>query len=123
MRRLGLGLALLATLGCSGADGFFAGDTGGGTAPDEPSLDCQDYCRVAMANCPDLYAQQADCETACSLWDADGSAGDTTGNTVQCRTTHAEAGTCESAGAYSSDCGGTGSPGDSGPPDTGVSRR
>jgi len=55
---------------------------------------CEVYCQLAIQNCNGsnvLYSGSAamtDCTTACAKFDATGKAGDTAGNTVQCRIYH-----------------------------------
>ena len=49
---------------------------------------CDVYCDLAAANCSDLYADGAACQTACEGFAADGAGGDATGDSVQCRIYH-----------------------------------
>ena len=63
-------------------------DDGGG---DEQS--CESYCTSIMANCTGAnqqYGGMADCVTTCSNFPV-GAAADTSGNTLGCRTYHADA--------------------------------
>lgn len=50
---------------------------------------CQGYCSQAMANCGDLYADEAACMTTCAGFPTDGAWNDKGGDSVQCRTYHA----------------------------------
>ena len=52
---------------------------------------CENYCHLAINNCTaenELYASAVDCGAACSTLPERGSAGDSSGNTVQCRIYH-----------------------------------
>jgi hypothetical protein len=63
--------------------GFSGGDVCGGW--------CEVYCRDIQAYCTDgnaEYADNTECQTACSTFATTGSVGDLTGNTVQCRLEH-----------------------------------
>jgi hypothetical protein len=66
-------------------DSGMAQETGTG------AVSCSAYCTAVMGTCTGFYKQYLDmseCMTACALLPA-GNAGDTSGNTVGCRTTHA----------------------------------
>ncbi|WP_437955355.1 hypothetical protein WME76_27980 [Sorangium sp. So ce119] len=76
--------------GGEGGDGGEGGggDGGGGGAPD---VSCASYCELVMANCTDdlaQYGSQASCEAYCADL-PEGTAGDTTGNSLACRAYHA----------------------------------
>src|SRR3990172_13266962 len=63
---------------------------------------CAKYCSLALDGCTannKLYDNEAACMTACAAFPATGADGDAMGNTLQCRTYHAEA-----AGADQSHC-------------------
>ncbi|WP_437275628.1 hypothetical protein WME90_30825 [Sorangium sp. So ce375] len=66
------------------------GDGGGGSAPE---VSCSTYCTAIMANCSGdgaQYSNQASCEAFCANL-PEGTAGDTTGNSLACRAYHADA--------------------------------
>jgi hypothetical protein len=66
------------------------GDDGGSDGGGAPS--CADYCAKIAANCTGAnqqYQNDTECENACGLFPV-GAAGDTTGNTLGCRTNHAQ---------------------------------
>jgi hypothetical protein len=75
---------------------------------------CQVYCDTILDACDGSYTGPANCQTACEQFDDGGAPGDLTGNTVQCRITHASVANnddhCQHAGADSTDdtCGGGG---------------
>jgi hypothetical protein len=76
-----------------------AGPLGGDACTNNESTPCEDYCGTMAANClsdpetpnPEYYpyANGIDCQIQCAAWDQNGTAGDQTGNTVQCRTSFA----------------------------------
>ena len=76
-----------------------AGPSGGNSCTDTESTPCESYCGTMAANCltdpesPDPqyypYTDGIDCQIQCATWPQEGEGGDTTGNTVQCRTTYA----------------------------------
>lgn len=70
---------------------------------------CEAYCSQAMANCSDLYADEATCMTACGEFPTDGEPGATAGDSVQCRTYHAS---FPAAGMPEAHCGHAGPDGD-----------
>ncbi len=63
---------------------------------------CENYCYLAMLNCTDvnqLYDDLGECMDTCASFPNDGTANDTSGDTVQCRIYHLGlAGSSESAG-------------------------
>ncbi len=64
----------------------------GPTGADTCGTWCENYCHLAMTNCTGanaVYDTPADCEAACADLVDDGEAGDTDGDTVQCRIYHA----------------------------------
>ncbi len=64
-----------------------AGETGGNVC----GTWCENYCGAAMAVCTGgdaIYTSMDECMTACAAFDATGSIGDTSGDTVQCRLYH-----------------------------------
>jgi hypothetical protein len=66
-------------------------DTGSGGEAGPAALSCTSYCASIMSVCTGANAQyvsQQACMNACSLFPV-GMAGDTSGNTLGCRTTHA----------------------------------
>jgi len=68
-----------------------AGAAGGGGASVEPETTCQQYCRVITESCVGDDAQYTDldaCLAACPLF-PEGTAGDTVGNSLNCRLTQA----------------------------------
>ncbi|MFT5430903.1 MAG: hypothetical protein ACI9OJ_001582, partial [Myxococcota bacterium] len=90
-------------LGVAGSDGATSatthcphGDVDGGGVCVAPVVDptCTEYCTAVTANCTDQYTQYADmsaCMAYCGTWAQIpvGTAADTSGNTVGCRTYHA----------------------------------
>ncbi len=73
----------------SPADGEVSPETSTGT--DAGAVSCTTYCAAVMGICTGSYKQYLDnteCMTACALLPP-GMPGDTSGNTVGCRTTHA----------------------------------
>ena len=50
---------------------------------------CENYCAYMDTNCGSVYADNAECMTACAALPDTGAANDMTGDTVQCRTTMA----------------------------------
>ncbi len=62
-----------------------ASANGGGACGDL----CEGYCSQVLANCGDLYTDEAACMTACAAFPTDGAWNDKTGDSVQCRTYHA----------------------------------
>jgi hypothetical protein len=83
------GTAGSATGGSAGsATGGTAGAAGGGAG-----LSCAAYCALMEANCTGAnaeYDNTGECTTECGGW-AEGTAADTTGNTLGCHTYHATA--------------------------------
>ena len=86
----------VAVLGCAAFEDKST-ETGGGTAfiPEDTAMDrCTPYCQRMVANCgPNqtaIYPSGDDCFAACVEFDLSGTAGDETGNTLQCRETFAE---------------------------------
>ncbi len=68
------------------------GPDGGGVCADPPPAPCEVYCDNVLTHCTGadaLYADEAECMAACALIPATGQEGDTSGNTLQCRTYHA----------------------------------
>ena len=65
-----------------------AGDSGAGDAGADP---CVEYCADMMATCATTnggFADAAACSTACAGYDTTGTAGASSGDTLQCRVTH-----------------------------------
>ncbi len=54
---------------------------------DPPSEECEDYCTAMGIGCADVYSTTEQCLDACAGFSTDGSEGDTTGDTFQCRST------------------------------------
>ncbi|MCA9524758.1 MAG: hypothetical protein KC549_00490, partial [Myxococcales bacterium] len=52
---------------------------------------CEAYCLQMESNCPDIYADNEACMQACAQFPTDGNAGDTDGNSLQCRIYHSGA--------------------------------
>jgi hypothetical protein len=53
---------------------------------------CENYCAVVLQSCQEedaIYEDESDCMASCSLFSDEGTAGDATGDTVQCRLTQA----------------------------------
>ena len=82
----------------SGGDTGTAGDTGaGGAGASEKAAVCEEYCEVYFArncddetkNTDDTYADVDGCETQCLTLQQLGSEGDSAGNTIHCRLSHA----------------------------------
>ena len=74
-------------------DPIDAADNGGEDADETPALSCEDYCDTIMANCTaavEQYPDRATCLTTCATFE-EGTADDTSGNTLGCRTYHAGA--------------------------------
>jgi hypothetical protein len=82
-----------------------AGPSGGDACTDNLSTPCEDYCGTMAANCltdpndPDPayypYSDGIDCQVQCASWPQNGTEGQQTGNTVQCRTTYAALGAAD----------------------------
>ena len=70
--------------------------TGGGistTTTTMPLSLCDQYCNLVLANCTggnEVYNNQNACQNACSGFAPTGQTGDQSGDTVQCRITHAQ---------------------------------
>ena len=64
-----------------------AGPSGGGVCGSW----CDNYCELMGNNCSDVYADDAECQTACGGFNDTGNAGDVEYDTVQCRIYHAGA--------------------------------
>ena len=67
----------------AGVECAAAGRSGGDTC----GTWCESYCHLALTRCS-LYADAAECESACATLGADGVDGDLAGDTVQCRIAH-----------------------------------
>ncbi len=77
-----------------------AGPTGGGAC----GTWCDNYCALAAIGCSGakaLYADEAACQLACKAFPTAGAPGDTTGDSVQCRTNHALAAAADPTGGQS----------------------
>lgn len=77
----------------NGGDGGNGGDDGdGGNGGDDGDADvtCDSYCAAIMTNCEGLaqYASEDDCKAFCEHL-PEGTAGDTSGNSLACRAHHA----------------------------------
>ncbi|APR82011.1 Hypothetical protein A7982_07360 [Minicystis rosea] len=101
----GLMTSLLAlSAGCGGGEGGTGGSTGGsgggsGGAADTPN--CDEYCTKVTTNCTGataVYTSKEVCVAACKYIPV-GTAADTTGNTLGCRTYHAGAAAGSTANA------------------------
>jgi hypothetical protein len=80
--------ALLAEDGDAATNCAYASPSGG----DQCGTWCENYCQIAMSNCTggnQLYNNESACLTSCESFDASGDAGDTSGDTLQCRITYA----------------------------------
>jgi plastocyanin len=69
-----------------------AGVDGGGVCVEQLDTPCDAYCGLVLANCTGdnaVYADDAECQTACAALPTDGNDGDADGDTLQCRTYHA----------------------------------
>ena len=68
---------------------------------------CDNYCHLAQSNCTGdttLFDSAESCATACEAFAGDGSPGDVTGDTVQCRIYHLGAAGSDLAGAAALHC-------------------
>lgn len=99
----GSGGATAASTSASTSDATTATGTGGSTTSSTSTggadPDCQTYCDTIAANCTDAntqYASMEACMGACAAFDL-GTAADTSGNTVGCRTYHAGAAAMDAA--------------------------
>ncbi len=54
---------------------------------DPPSEECEDYCSAMAMGCADVYSSMEQCLDACACFSTDGSEGDTSGDTLHCRST------------------------------------
>jgi len=80
--------ALLALEEDAATNCTYASPSGGGKC----GTWCENYCQLAMANCTggsQIYNSEQECLSTCSTLDATGDAGDTSGDTLQCRITYA----------------------------------
>jgi hypothetical protein len=91
MRRLVLLAFALAA--CGASNGAAGGpDGGGGTDATTSALTCASYCATIQAACTtdiQQYSDLADCTNSCAAFPV-GAAGDTSGDTLGCRTTFAK---------------------------------
>lgn len=96
------GATAASTTSASTSDATTATGTGGATSSTSTGgsdPDCQTYCDTIMANCTGENAQYASAEScmgACAAFDV-GTAADTSGNTVGCRSYHAGAAEADAA--------------------------
>jgi hypothetical protein len=73
--------------------------------PPESSPECVRYCNAEQHVCQgQLYVDECTCLATCADFDHSGLEGAQAGDTVQCRTTLAEADECQNAGADSDVC-------------------
>ncbi|WP_376696183.1 hypothetical protein [Wenzhouxiangella sp. EGI_FJ10305] len=80
--------------------------------PPDPQ-DCQDYCQAMMFGCSGEYASEEQCLDTCSGFSGEGTVGDLSGDTLQCRATWLQRGVngevttfeaCTNAAADSPEC-------------------
>ena len=77
--------------GAAAADPALHCDHAGPTGGNVCGTWCDNYCQLAQANCTggdELYADGDACNTACADLEMSGAAGDTSGDSVQCRIYH-----------------------------------
>jgi len=84
-----------------------AGPSGAGVC----GTSCEAYCELALKNCTGpnmLFADLPACLTACAMFPATGSPGDTSGDSVQCRIYHSGTPASENPGLHCAHAGVTG---------------